>query len=79
MVSMRRCEDWPSANDAHRSFFPVRGRSDMATIADTTRIGRCLVFVRDHLNQARAAGDEIRAMQWHAVMDEFIDAWPRSA
>ena len=27
----------------------------MATIADTTRIGRCLVFVRDHLNQARAA------------------------
>jgi hypothetical protein len=59
--------------------FPCRGRSEMATIADTTRIGRCLVFVRDHLNQARAAGDEIRAMQWHAVMDEFIDAWPRSA
>jgi len=51
----------------------------MATIADTTRIGRCLVFVRDHLNQARAAGDEIRAMQWHAVMDEFIDGRRRHA
>jgi len=24
----------------------------MATSADTTRIGRCLVVVRDHLNQA---------------------------
>jgi len=51
----------------------------MATIADTTRIGRCLVFVCDHLNQARAANDEIRVMQWHAVIDQFIDAWPRSA
>jgi hypothetical protein len=59
--------------------FRVEGGQIMATITDTTRIGRCLVFVRDHLNQARAAGDEIRAMQWHAVMDEFIDAWPRSA
>ncbi|HEY1842370.1 MAG TPA: hypothetical protein VGG53_19570 [Mycobacterium sp.] len=51
----------------------------MATIIDTTRIGRCIVFAREHLKQARAAGDEIRAMQWHAVMDEYIDAWPRSA
>jgi hypothetical protein len=51
----------------------------MATaITDTTRIGRCLMFVREHLEQARAAGDEIRAMQWDAVMDRFIDAWPRS-
>src|SRR6202012_4235331 len=58
---------------------PLRGRSDMANIIDTTRIGRCIVFSREHLKQARAAGDEIRAMQWHAVMDEYIDAWPRSA
>jgi hypothetical protein len=50
----------------------------MATaITDTTRIGRCLMFVREHLEQARAADDEIRAMQWDAVMDRFIDAWPR--
>lgn len=51
----------------------------MATTANTTRLGRCLVFVGEHLKQARAAGDEIRAMQWHAVMDQYIDAWPRSA
>jgi hypothetical protein len=49
----------------------------MAMLTDTTRISRCLVFVREHLNEARAADDEIRAMQWHAVMDQFIDAWPR--
>ena len=53
----------------------------MATVTpqttDTTRIGRCLMFVREHLEQARAADDEIRAMQWDAVMDRFIDAWPR--
>ena len=47
------------------------------TITDAARIGRCLMFVREHLRQARAADDEIRAMQWDAVMDEFIDAWPR--
>jgi ABC-type uncharacterized transport system permease subunit len=51
----------------------------MAMIMDTTRIGRCLIFVGEHLKQARAAGDEVRALQWHTVMDEFIDAWPRSA
>jgi hypothetical protein len=49
----------------------------MATITDTTRIGRCLVFVREHLKQARAADDEIRVMKLDAVMDQFIDAWPR--
>jgi hypothetical protein len=57
--------------------FPCRGRSDMATIADTTRIGRCLMFAREHLKEARAADDEIRVMKWDAVMDQFIDAWPR--
>jgi hypothetical protein len=36
------------------------------------------MFVREHLEQARAADDEIRAMQWDAVMDRFIDAWPRA-
>jgi hypothetical protein len=35
------------------------------------------MFVREHLEQARAADDEIRAMQWDAVMDQLIDAWPR--
>jgi hypothetical protein len=49
----------------------------MATTTDTTRIGRCLVFAREHLEEARAADDEIRAMKWDAVMDQFIDAWPR--
>lgn len=49
----------------------------MATTTDTTRIERCLIFVREHLNQARAADDQIRAMQWDAIMDQFIDAWPR--
>jgi hypothetical protein len=43
----------------------------------TTRIGRCLIFAREHLQQARAAGDQIRAMQWETVMDQFIDALPR--
>jgi hypothetical protein len=47
------------------------------TITDTARIGRCLLFVREHLEQARAADDEVRAMQWDAVMDQFIDGWPR--
>jgi ABC-type uncharacterized transport system permease subunit len=51
----------------------------MATTSNATRIGRCLVFVGEHLKQARAAGDEVRAMQWHAIMDQYIDAWPRSA
>ncbi|HZE16965.1 MAG TPA: hypothetical protein VE197_15390 [Mycobacterium sp.] len=49
----------------------------MATTTDTTRIGRCLTFAREHLEQARAAGDDIRVMQWDAVMDQLIDAWPR--
>ena len=49
----------------------------MATTTDTTRIGRCLIFVREHLKEARAADDDIRAMKWDAVMDQFIDAWPR--
>ena len=47
------------------------------TITDTAWIGRCLLFVREHLEEARAADDQIRAMQWDAVMDELIDAWPR--
>jgi hypothetical protein len=49
----------------------------MATQTDTARIGRCLVFAREHLKEARAADDQIRAMKWDAVMDQFIDAWPR--
>jgi hypothetical protein len=49
----------------------------MATTTDTTRIGRCLVFAREHLEEARAADDDIRVMKWDAVMDQFIDAWPR--
>jgi hypothetical protein len=49
----------------------------MATLADATWIGRCLVFAREHLKEARAADDQIRAMKWDAVMDQFIDAWPR--
>ena len=56
---------------------PRRGRSDMATKIDTARIGRCLVFAREHLKEALAADDQIRAMKWDAVMDQFIDAWPR--
>ncbi|MDT5019506.1 MAG: hypothetical protein QOG47_1691 [Mycobacterium sp.] len=49
----------------------------MATMTDTTRLGRCLMFVREHSKEARAADDEIRVMKWNAVMDQFIDAWPR--
>ena len=75
---MRRFDCWPNANDANRSFLPASREAAMATtITDTTRIGRCLIFVREHLEQARAADDQIRAMQWDAVMDQFIDAWPR--
>jgi hypothetical protein len=50
----------------------------MATTTDTTRIGRCLVFAREHRKQACAADDLIRVMKWDAVMDQFIDAWPRA-
>jgi len=49
----------------------------MATMTNTTRLGRCLMFVREHAKEARAADDEIRVMKWDAVMDPFIDAWPR--
>ncbi len=49
----------------------------MATKTDTTRLGRCLMFVREHLKEARAADDQIRVMKWDAVMDQLIDAWPR--
>lgn len=36
-------------------------------------LARLTQFARDHQNQARANGDELRAEQWNDILDQLLD------
>lgn len=46
-------------------------------IVDRLRLCRLFRFIREHLDEARAAGDEVRADKFEILMNRLVDLLPR--
>lgn len=46
-------------------------------IVDRPRLCRLFVFIREHTEQARAGGDEVRVDKWERLLDRLCDLLPR--
>lgn len=46
-------------------------------IVDRLRLCRLFRFIREHEDQAIAAGDDVRADKWERMLNKLVDLLPR--
>jgi hypothetical protein len=48
-----------------------------APTVDRARLVRLFAFIREHLDQARMAEDEVRVWKWERLVNLLLDRMPR--